>query len=145
MSAQLTTGRRGSTALGLALTLVAVDLTLTTAYIHLSLGGALFTLNAAGYAALAVALLAFAVPHRLTRRFAWLPRLGLAAYTATTILAYLVVGPHFTLGWIAKAIEAGLLLVLAADLAHLYGTPGGLVRAILSSLSRRGRGPLPAA
>jgi hypothetical protein len=128
------TPSRTTTALGVALTIVAIDLTLTTAYIHLSLGGTLFTLNAAGYAALAAGLLLFAIPHPLTRRFAWLPRLGLAGYTATTIVAYLVVGPYFTLGWIAKAIELSILLVLAVDLARLYGTPRGLAAAILASV-----------
>jgi hypothetical protein len=147
MSAPLsTTTTRGPAALGLALTLVAVDMTLTTAYIHLTLGGALFTLNAAGYAALAAGLVLFAIPHPLTRRLAWLPRLGLAGYTATTIAAYLVIGPYFTLGWIAKAIEVGILIVVAADLARLYGSPAGLGRAIAGSLRRGpGRGPLAAA
>jgi hypothetical protein len=41
---------------GLALTAAIVELTLTTAYIHLTLGGLLFTLNADGYFALAVAI-----------------------------------------------------------------------------------------
>jgi hypothetical protein len=36
-------------------------LTLATAYIHLSLGGLLFTLNAAGYAALAAAVAVVAI------------------------------------------------------------------------------------
>jgi hypothetical protein len=36
-------------------TIAIVELTLTTAYIHFTLGGVLFTLNAAGYAALAAA------------------------------------------------------------------------------------------
>ena len=128
------TPSRTSTALGVALTIVAIDLSLTTAYIHLTLGGLLFTLNAAGYAALAAGLLIFAIPHPLTRRFAWVPRLGLAGYTATTIAAYLIIGPYFTLGWIAKAIELSILLVIAADLARLYGTPRALVAAIVESL-----------
>ena len=135
---------RSGAALGLALTLVAVDLALTTGYIHLTLGGVLFTLNAAGFAALAAALLVFALPHPLLRRFAWLPRLALAGYTLTTIGAYLVIGPYFTLGWIAKAIELGILAVLAADLLRLYGSVGGLLRAALESV-RPGRGPMAAA
>jgi hypothetical protein len=81
-------------AVGLALTAGIVELTLITAYIHYSLGGPLFLLNAAGYTALALALVvAAAAPHRLVARFGWLPRLGLAAYTAMTIGAYLVMGP----------------------------------------------------
>ena len=137
---------RSSTALGIALTLVAVDLTLTTAYIHLTLGGLLFTLNAAGYAALAAGLLLFSVPHPLARRFAWLPRLGLAGYTAATIVAYLAIGPYFTLGWIAKAIEVGILIAVGSDLVRLYGSPAGLARAIAGSLGLgSGRRPMRAA
>jgi hypothetical protein len=137
------TGRTG-TALAVGLTLAIVDLTLITAYIHLTLGGTLFTLNALGYAALAAALLATAIPHPFVRRFAWLPRIGLAGYTTITIGAYLVIGPYFTLGWVAKGIEVAILVLLAADLVRLYGSPAGLVRAAIGSL-RPGAGPLPAA
>jgi hypothetical protein len=135
---------RSGTALAVGLTLAIVDLTLITAYIHLSLGGTLFTLNALGYAALAAALLAAAIPHPFVRRFAWLPRVGLAGYTAVTIGAYLVMGPYFTLGWVAKGVEVAIIVLIAADLFRVYGSPAGLVRAALGSL-RPGAGPLPAA
>jgi hypothetical protein len=131
-------------ALAVGLTLAIVDLALITAYIHLTLGGTLFTLNALGYAALAAALLISAVPHPFVTRFAWVPRVGLAGYTAVTIVAYLVMGPYFTLGWVAKAVEVAILVLLAADLVRLYGSPAGLVRAALGSL-RPGAGPIPAA
>jgi hypothetical protein len=120
---------------GVALTTAIVALTLATAYIHLSLGGVLFTLNAAGYVALAVAFAVGAAgTHSLIRRFSWLPRLGLAGYTLVTIGAYLVMGPYFSLGWIAKAIEVAILALLAADVIRVYGSPLGLVRAALASL-----------
>ena len=131
-------------ALAVGLTLAIVDLALITAYIHLTLGGTLFTLNALGYAALAAAMLISAVPHPFITRFAWVPRVGLAGYTAVTIVAYLVMGPYFTLGWVAKAVEVAILVLLAADLVRLYGSPAGLVRAALGSL-RPGAGPIPAA
>jgi hypothetical protein len=131
-------------ALAVGLTLAIVDLALITAYIHLTLGGTLFTLNALGYAALAAALLVSAVPHPFVTRFAWVPRVGLAGYTAVTIVAYLVMGPYFTLGWVAKAVEVAILVLLTADLVRLYGSPAGLVRAALGSL-RPGAGPIPAA
>lgn len=58
-----------------------VALTLATAYLHLSLGGVLFTLDAIGCAAFALAMIVIAtVPHRLVRRFDWMPRAGLAAH-----------------------------------------------------------------
>jgi hypothetical protein len=120
-----------------------VALTLATAYIHLSLGGLLFTLNAVGYAALAVAMIVIAtVPHPLMRRFDWMPRTGLAGYTAVTIGAYLVVGPYFGLGWIAKAIEVAILVLLVVDMRRAYGSPVGLIRTALASL-RFGRGSRP--
>jgi len=113
------TGRAAS----LVLTLAIVELTLTTAWIHLSLGGVLFTLNAIGYAALAVAMLvSTAWPIGLIGRVAWLPRLGLALYTTATIAGYLVIGPYFPLGWIAKAVEVAILTLLVAGVA-LEGLP----------------------
>jgi hypothetical protein len=112
-----------------------VVLTLSTAYIHLSLGGLLFSLNAVGYAALAAAWIAIAtLSHPLVRRFDWMPRVGLAGYVALTIVAYLVIGPYFTLGWAAKAIEVAILILLAVDLRIGFGTPAGLIRAALSSV-----------
>jgi hypothetical protein len=124
---------------GRALTIAIVELTLTTAYIHLTLGGLLFTLNAAGYAALAAAMVVVAtVPHPLVQRFDWVPRIGLAGYTATTIAGYLVMGPYFSLGWVAKAIEVAILSLLVADLHRAYGSPAGLIRAALDSV---GLGP----
>ena len=140
----MTHSTRAGTALAVGLTVAIVDLALITAYIHLTLGGTLFTLNAIGYAALAAALVASAIPHPFVRRFAWVPRIGLAAYTAVTIVAYLVMGPYFSLGWVAKGIEVAIIALLAADLVRLYGSPAGLVRAALSSL-RPGAGPIPAA
>jgi hypothetical protein len=113
----------------IALTAVIVELTLTTAYIHLTLGGVLFTLNAIGYAVLAASLAAGAIPHPLMIRLSWLPRVGLAAFTAVTIAAYLVIGPYFTLGWVTKAIEVAILTLLATDTLRAYGSFGGLVRA----------------
>lgn len=119
---------------GLALTAAIVELTLTTAYIHLTLGGLLFTLNALGYFALAVAIaVGGARPHPLIDRFSWLPRLGLAGFTLVTIGAYLVIGPYFSLGWVAKGIEVAILTLLAADVIRVYGSPMGLIRAAVAS------------
>jgi hypothetical protein len=122
---------------GLALSAAIVGLTLATAYIHLSLGGVLFTLNGIGYVALAVAFVAAATGlHPLVTRFSWLPRIGLAGYTLVTIGAYLVMGPYFGLGWMAKAIEVGVLALLAVDVVRVYGSPLGLGRAAYASLPR---------
>ena len=102
----------------LVLSVAIVELTLTTAYIHFSLGGTLFTLNAAGYLALAVALIITSLWRvGLVGRLAWVPRVALAAYTVATIAGYLAMGPYFALGWIAKAVEVAILTLLAADWA----------------------------
>ena len=125
---------------GAVLTAAIVALTLTTAYIHFSLGGVLFTLNALGYLGLAVALVVgAAAPHPLSDRFSWLPRVGLAGYTLVTIGAYLVMGPYFSLGWLAKGVEVAILALLAVDVLRVYGSLMGLVRAALASLPRFAR------
>lgn len=112
--------RPGPSAGGLAAGLmlfVILELTVATAYIHLTLGGLIFTLNGLGYVGLAVAYLASAVlPMPFVRRFSWLPRIGLAGYALVTIGAYLVIGPYFALGWIAKGIELAIVGLVAVDL-----------------------------
>lgn len=108
--------RFGRLADGLLLFIV-LDLTAATAFIHLSLGGALFTLNGLGYLALGAAYLASAVlPVPLVRRLSWMPRAGLAAFAFVTIAAYLLMGPYFLLGWTAKGIELAIIGVVAIDL-----------------------------
>ena len=129
----------------LALTLTLVELTLTTAYIHLSLGGLLFTLNAVGYALLALGIAAAAIPHPLVQRVSWMPRVGLAAFTAVTIGGYLLIGPYFNLGWVAKAVEIAILTLLAADSVRVYGSLGGLVRAATNTFRSDGPRPMPTA
>lgn len=120
-----------------------VALSLITGYIHLTLAsttsllGLLFLANAAGFATLAGALLAVSLVRRpLFQRFAWLPRLGLAGLTAMTIAGYLVLGPYFLLGWLTKAVELAILILLLVDVTRTYGSPLAFVRAALSSLRR---------
>lgn len=117
-----------------ALTAAIVALTLATAYIHFTLGGVLFTLNALGYVGLAMAMVVGSLPYPYIDRFSWLPRVGLAAFTAVTVVAYLVIGPYFSLGWIAKGVEVGILVLLAVDVIRVYGSPAGLGRTAFASL-----------
>ena len=133
---------RGS---AIAMTAAIVALSLATAYIHLSLGGVLFTLNAIGYALLATAVAAGSSPHPLTSRVSWLPRVGLAGFTAVTIAGYLVMGPYFGLGWIAKSVEVAILALLAVDVVRVYGSPFGLVRAALATFGDRPQRPMQTA
>ena len=63
-----------------ALRALIVALALGTAYIHSTLGGLLFTLNAIGYVTAAVAMV---IPLALAVRFRWVVRLGLIGYATT--------------------------------------------------------------
>jgi hypothetical protein len=118
------------------LTIAIVALTLTTSTIHLRLGGLLFTLNGLGYAALAAAFVVGALaPRPFIARFSWLPRVGLAGYTVTTIVGYLVIGPYFALGFITKGVEVGILVLLALDIVRVYGGARGVIRAAFASLA----------
>jgi hypothetical protein len=120
---------------GAMLTVAIVGLTAATAYIHLTLGGVLFTLNGLGYIGLAGLVVIGAVaPVEMVQRFSWFPRIALMGYAAMTIAGYLVMGPYFTLGWIAKGIEVALIALLAADVMRVHGSPMGLVNAAVSSV-----------
>ena len=125
---------RGRTA-GFALGAAIVGLTLATANIHLGLGGVLFTLNGLGYLGLAALFVIGATPVAIVQRFSWFPRLGLVGYAAMTIAGYLVIGPHFTLGWIAKGIEVALIALVVVDILRVYGSPMGFIRTALASVA----------
>jgi hypothetical protein len=101
-----------------------VGLTLATAWIHYSLGGLLFLMNAAGYLTLALAMV---LPGPLGRG-RWLVRLALLAFTATTIGAWFLFGARFPLAYADKAIEVGLVLLLAAEIWRADGGPLGIAR-----------------
>jgi hypothetical protein len=118
---------RGSAA-GIVLTAAIVALTLATAYIHSTLGGMLFTLNALGYVALAAAVIVAAVVTApLVIRFAWLPRVALFAFALATILGWVVMGPRYDMAYLAKAIEVALLALLVVDMFRVYGGPGAML------------------
>ncbi len=115
-------GRAGLSAI--ALTAAIVALTLATGYIHSTLGGLLFTLNAIGYAVAAVAILIGAfVTLPIVVRFSWLPRLGLFGYALATILGWVMMGPRYDMAYLAKAIELVLLTLLVVDSYRVYGGP----------------------
>ena len=137
MSANIFTSRGAGSAL---LTAVVLELTAATAYIHVSLGGTLFLLNALGYVVLGLAYaLGSVAPIRIVQRFGWLPRVALAAYALVTIGAYLVTGPYIVLGWVAKGIEVAIVGLIWLDLLSKYGSPSGLTRAAANSI----RTPFP--
>jgi hypothetical protein len=119
-----------------------VALTLATGYIHLTLGGLLFTLNAAGYAVAAVAMV---IPLALAVRFRWVIRIGLIGYAATAIVAWAIMGPYFSTAYIAKGIEVALIVLVAIDFARHDGSPVAVVRRELATFTalvgRRGTVP----
>jgi hypothetical protein len=126
-------GRRPA---GLLVTTVIVELTALTAWIHIGLGGTLFTLNGLGYAALGIAyVVAATTPMPALQRLAWLPRMGLAAYALVTIGAYVVIGPYFALGWVTKGVELAIVGLVLAELLDAYGSPRRLVEAAVASVS----------
>ena len=114
-----------------ALRAAIVALALATGYIHSTLGGLLFTLNAIGYV---VAAAAIVVPLALAVRFRWVVRLGLIGYAATTILGWAIQGPYYETAYIAKAIEVALIVLVAADFARMDGNPVQVVKRELAAL-----------
>ena len=131
--------------LGAALTIAIVGLTLTTAYIHLTLGGLLFTMNGLGYIGLAgLYVIGSLAPVRLAARFSWFPRVALAGYAAVTIVAWLVQGPYFDLAYLAKGVELTLIGLIAVDVFRVYGSPLGLLRAAFRSVFGGRGGMAPA-
>jgi hypothetical protein len=109
-----------------------VALALSTAYIHSTLGGLLFTLNAIGYVTAAVAI---AIPLGLAIRFRWIVRLGLIGYALTTIVAWAIQGPYFQTAYIAKAIEVALIVMVAVDFARMDGSPITVVKREFASFA----------
>jgi hypothetical protein len=118
--------------LTIALRIGVVALTLATAQIHLTLGGLLFTLNAIGYATLAVAMV---LPGPVGR-IRWLTRYALIGFTAVTIAGWLAFGARFDLAYIDKAIETALIGLLLIESWVIDGGP--------LAVARRARGDVAA-
>jgi hypothetical protein len=130
---------RSTRPLDVIIRIAIVGLTLGTAYIHSTLGGLLFTLNATGYV---VAAIAIAIPLGLAIRFRWFIRIGLIGYAATAIVAWAVQGPYYSTAYIAKAIEVVLIALLAIDFVRMDGNPLKVVKSELALLaSKLGRRP----
>lgn len=107
-----------------------VGLALATGYIHSTLGGLLFTLNALGYLTAAIAMV---IPLALAVRFRWFIRLGLMGYAMTTIIAWAIQGPYFPLAYLAKAIEIALIALLVVDFARMDGNPVDVIKRELAA------------
>lgn len=121
---------RPFTAADAAIRVAIVGLALGTAYIHSTLGGLLFTLNAVGYVVAAGAMI---VPLALASRFRWFIRIGLVGYAATTILGWAIQGPYYSTAYLAKGIEVALIALLVVDFARFDGNPFSVVRREVSA------------
>jgi len=131
------------TVAGVALRFGIVALILGTAYIHSTLGGLLFTLNATGYVVAAIAMI---VPLGIAIRFRWFVRLGLIGYAATAIAAWAVMGPYYSTAYVAKGIEVALIFLLVVDFLRADGNPVKVVRReIALGLAKVGLRPSSAA
>ena len=108
-----------------AIRLSIVGLVLGTAYIHSTLGGLLFTLNALGYLVAAAAIVA---PIAMASRYRWFIRIGLMGYAATAIVAWAVQGPYYSTAYLAKGIEIALITLLVVDFVRFDGNPLAVVR-----------------
>lgn len=113
-----------------AIRIAIVGLALGSAYIHSTLGGLLFTLNATGYVVFAIAMIA---PIALASRYRWLVRIGLVGYAATTILGWAITGPYYSTAYVAKAIEVALIVLVAIDFVRFDGNPVAKVRSEIAS------------
>lgn len=120
-----------------ALRAIAFGLTLATAAIHASLGGMLFMANAAGYAVLALAMVA---PGPATR-YRWLIRLALIGFTAATIGGWVAFGPRFGLAYLDKGIEVALIGVLLIEQWRSDGGPLRVYRRIRGLMHGLARSP----
>jgi hypothetical protein len=124
------TAARPFTVADAAIRVAIVALVLGTAYIHSTLGGLLFTLNALGYVVAAAAMI---VPLALASRFRWFIRIGLMGYAATALVAWAVQGPYYSTAYLAKAIEISLIALLLVDFVRFDGNPFSVVRREVAS------------
>jgi hypothetical protein len=122
----------------IALRIAIVALALGTAYIHLTLGGRLFTLTAIGYAAFALALV---VPIAVAERFRWLIRIGLIGYALSVVGGWVIDGPRYDVAYFTKAIELALIALLTIDFARRDGNPVERIRREIRALLIGPHGP----
>ncbi|HEY8239507.1 MAG TPA: hypothetical protein VIF63_08735 [Candidatus Limnocylindrales bacterium] len=118
---------------GLLVRAAIVGLTLATGWIHLGLGGVLFTLNGLGYVVAAGAMIA---PIGLAVRFRWFIRLGLIGYAIAAIVGWFLIGPRYDVAYIAKAIEVVLIGLLLVEVRAYDGNPIRRIRQAAASLAR---------
>ena len=128
-------GRRDAPSVLLRVAIVV--LTLSTAYIHYTLGGMMFMANAVGYLVFAAAMIA---PLAIASRYRWLIRAALIVFALMTIGGWLMFGARYWLGYLDKAIEIALIGLLFAEMLRYDGGPVAVAQrgwALAMSLLRR--------
>ena len=124
---------RRPTATRAGIRLAIVALAVATGWIHLTLGGTLFTLNGVGYL---VAALAMVVPFAFAARLRWLVRIGLVGYALATIIGWWLMGPRYGTAYLAKAIEVVLIGLVLLEIRTHDGNPIRRVRRLGPRLRR---------
>ena len=81
------------------------------------------------------AAIAMVVPPQLAVRYRGLVRLALIGYAATTIIGWYLMGPRYETAYIAKAIEVGLIALLAIEIRRIDGSPVAIVRRALGDIA----------
>jgi len=102
-----------------------VVLTLSTAYIHYTLGGMMFMANAVGYLVFAAAMIA---PLAIASRYRWLIRAALIVFVLATIGGWLMFGARYWLGYLDKGIEIALIALLGIEMIRSDGGPVSVAR-----------------
>lgn len=116
-------GRRDAPSVLLRVAIVV--LTLSTAYIHFTLGGLMFMANAVGYLVFAVAMIA---PLAIASRYRWLIRAALIVFALMSIGGWLMFGARYWLGYLDKAVEIALIALLFAEMLRYDGGPLAVAR-----------------
>ena len=111
-------GRRDTPSIVLRLAIV--GLALATAYIHYTLGGMMFMLNALGFLVLGLAMVA---PLAIASRYRWLIRAALIVFALMTIGGWLMFGARYSMGYLATGIEVGLIVLLFVEMLRYDGGP----------------------
>ncbi len=111
-------GRRD--ALSVVLRVAIVALTLSTAYIHYTLGGLMFLMNAVGYLVLAAAMVA---PVAIASKYRWLIRAALIVFALLTIGGWMIFGARIFVGYLDKGIELVLIALLFVEMMRYDGGP----------------------
>jgi hypothetical protein len=114
-----------SDALSVALRIAIVALTLSTAYIHYTLGGMMFMANAAGFLVLGVAMI---LPLALASRYRWLVRAALILFALATIGGWLMFGARYSTGYLATGIEVALVVLLGIEMMRYDGGPMAVIQ-----------------